>query len=624
MKTETKKTTKTPGEGTQPTTEQLRRVPLKLIDPSPFQNRKTFKTPDWAEFVGTVRTSGVIQPGVGREVNGRIELVCGERRFRASAELELPDMPLIIRPLSDQQVTEMIAIENLQRENLNELEEAQGYADWLTRLTTTAWNDTEKPQFETRKAAIEYIESRVGRKRATIYERLRLLELNADERELFTSGKINASVASLLPTIPNPKDRQAYLEELEQQLDYGNAPSVREVQEDIEDRFSKPLRASDLDLDALYEVPAGVKGEAGVYRGAEGTTVDATVARQFKLTTLVSCAACSLRTGNMLDQFPELAKRPNVCTKPGCLKLKIQLAAALKAQAAAAKGKVTLTAKEYRARKGEFLPGNKSIQAQNRWGSDLTECMGKHAPDPVLVPTSDGLVKVYPKEEAVAAMKKNGVKFSAERKEKEMSPAEREKAEQERKAAMALREQLVKTHSPRAAAYLNKLSEKAAWELVLEELVDKWGRNKGPLIGKTAREKVLAYVFNRRKPIYYNGDWDTDGCKLWQTAGVDFKAEEQKAKVAEKAKAQRLENLKGGDMMEAFADAGMSIAEGFQALTEVAKAKKLKDYSDASTEPELQALLKAFKAAHPAKVKLKVNSKGAKGAKPTKTKKGKK
>src|SRR5262245_46922752 len=115
--------------------ETVQRVALKDIHDSPFQARTVYEqSPDWPDFLASVKESGVTQPGIARKVNGHVELVAGHRRKRASLALKLPDMPLIIRELTDEQARELLAIENLQREGLNPLDEAQEYANWRDAL----------------------------------------------------------------------------------------------------------------------------------------------------------------------------------------------------------------------------------------------------------------------------------------------------------------------------------------------------------------------------------------------------------------------------------------------------------------------------------------------------------
>src|SRR5215471_16244337 len=108
--------------------ERVQRVPLNKVRPSPLQPRKEFSDEALKELSDSIREQGIVQPLIVRERNGYFELIAGERRWRASQLLNLPEIPVIVREADDRTVLELALIENLQRENLNALEEALGYA----------------------------------------------------------------------------------------------------------------------------------------------------------------------------------------------------------------------------------------------------------------------------------------------------------------------------------------------------------------------------------------------------------------------------------------------------------------------------------------------------------------
>jgi len=110
------------------TGERVLRVTLDQVVPSPLQPRKRFNDEHLNELVESIREHGVIQPLIVRPVNGKYELIAGERRWRASTLLKLSEVPVILREASDQDVLEMALIENLQREDLDPLEEAEAYS----------------------------------------------------------------------------------------------------------------------------------------------------------------------------------------------------------------------------------------------------------------------------------------------------------------------------------------------------------------------------------------------------------------------------------------------------------------------------------------------------------------
>jgi len=142
--------------------EQIHQVRLSSIVPSPLQPRKNFESEALQELVDSIRQHGIIQPLIVRRVDGRYELIAGERRWRAAQELGLGQVPVIIRTASNLEVLELSLIENLQRTDLNPIEEAQGYA----RLAE---------EFGMKQ---EEIAQKVGRSRAAVANAIRLLDLH--------------------------------------------------------------------------------------------------------------------------------------------------------------------------------------------------------------------------------------------------------------------------------------------------------------------------------------------------------------------------------------------------------------------------------------------------------------
>ncbi|MEM9283284.1 MAG: ParB/RepB/Spo0J family partition protein, partial [Verrucomicrobiota bacterium] len=162
--------------------ESVLRVSLEEVVPSPLQPRKHFRDEQLDELVDSIREHGVIQPLIVRDVDGQYELIAGERRWRASTRLELEEVPVIVRDASDRDVLEMALIENLQREDLDPLEEAEAYS----RLA----KDFGLKQDE--------IAQRVGRNRATISNSIRLLDLDKEVQSLVSQGLLSAGHAKAI------------------------------------------------------------------------------------------------------------------------------------------------------------------------------------------------------------------------------------------------------------------------------------------------------------------------------------------------------------------------------------------------------------------------------------------
>lgn len=162
--------------------EKIHQVDLHGVGPSPMQPRKEFAGEALQELANSIREHGIIQPLIVRQVNGRYELIAGERRWRAAQELGLPQVPVIIRTANDLQVLQLSLIENLQRADLNPIEEAQGYA----RLAG---------EFSLRQ---EDIAQKVGRSRAAVANALRLLDLHPQIQTWLTQNLLSVGHAKVL------------------------------------------------------------------------------------------------------------------------------------------------------------------------------------------------------------------------------------------------------------------------------------------------------------------------------------------------------------------------------------------------------------------------------------------
>jgi ParB family chromosome partitioning protein len=176
--------------------EKIQRVSLYSITPSPLQPRKDFGADALSELVESIRQHGIIQPLIVRAIDGRHELIAGERRWRAAQEAGLSEVPVIIRSASDRDVLELSLIENLQRADLNPIEEAQGYA----RLAG---------EFGMRQ---EEIAQKVGRSRAAVANAMRLLDLHEQVQTWLTQDLISVGHAKVLLALKAPEEQLAVAE----------------------------------------------------------------------------------------------------------------------------------------------------------------------------------------------------------------------------------------------------------------------------------------------------------------------------------------------------------------------------------------------------------------------------
>jgi ParB family chromosome partitioning protein len=171
---------------------RVRDVPIDQVIPSPLQPRTQFGESPLDELVESIRQHGVIQPLIVRAVNGKLELIAGERRWRASGKLGLATVPVIEREASDRDVLEMALIENLQREDLNPMEEAAGFVRLAKEFTMKQ----------------DEIATRVGKSRATVANAMRLLDLHPDIQLFVAQGRITVGHAKAILSI---KDRDSQL-----------------------------------------------------------------------------------------------------------------------------------------------------------------------------------------------------------------------------------------------------------------------------------------------------------------------------------------------------------------------------------------------------------------------------
>jgi ParB family transcriptional regulator, chromosome partitioning protein len=177
--------------------ERVEKVALSDIVPSPLQPRKAFHSEQLQELVESIREHGIIQPLIVRKVEGKCELIAGERRWRAASQLGLKEAPVIVRQASDRDVLELALIENLQREDLNPIEEAHAYR----RLAE---------EFSLRQ---EDIAQRVGKSRSVVANSVRLLDLHAQVQAYLAQGRLSVGHAKVLLALPN-QDEQLLAAEL--------------------------------------------------------------------------------------------------------------------------------------------------------------------------------------------------------------------------------------------------------------------------------------------------------------------------------------------------------------------------------------------------------------------------
>jgi ParB family chromosome partitioning protein len=168
-------------------------VPISALDPNPFQPRGTLDPARLAELAASIRESGVVQPILVRRRGERFQIIAGERRFRAAEQAGLATVPVTVRDVDDEHLLELALVENIQREELNPIEEAQAYHRLQDEFRLTQ----------------DEIARRVGRDRTTVANTLRLLRLPRELREMVAAGRLDAGHARALLALERVEDQLA-------------------------------------------------------------------------------------------------------------------------------------------------------------------------------------------------------------------------------------------------------------------------------------------------------------------------------------------------------------------------------------------------------------------------------
>jgi len=167
----------------------LRQIPIEQIRPNPFQPRKEFREEDLAQLQASIAATGLLQPITVRRADDHFELIAGERRLRAATRLGWADIPAIVKDYDDKALLTLALVENLQRADLNPIEEAEGYSRLVAEFDLT----------QQEVAAI------VGKDRSTVANSLRLLNLPAPIREMVQASRLSVGHARALLAIPSER-----------------------------------------------------------------------------------------------------------------------------------------------------------------------------------------------------------------------------------------------------------------------------------------------------------------------------------------------------------------------------------------------------------------------------------
>lgn len=208
--------------------DRLQEIPVDAIQPNPNQPRKTFDSNNLNELVASVKQTGILQPVVVRHLGDGYQIVVGERRWRAARLAGLKTIPAVIRDASDSECLELALIENLLREDLNPMEEAEAYERLLAEFR---WTQEELAQ-------------RVGKDRSSIANCLRLLRLPALIQEDLRAGRLTMGHARALLALSSPAEQLRLREQI-----LSHSWSVRTTEEGVQQsqiRRHAPRRAPEL------------------------------------------------------------------------------------------------------------------------------------------------------------------------------------------------------------------------------------------------------------------------------------------------------------------------------------------------------------------------------------------
>ncbi len=240
---------------------EQRMVPIDRVNPSPFNPRKTFDTKELDELAESIREKGLVQPIVVRPLGpggNHYEIVAGERRWRAAQRASIHLIPVIVRALTDQEALELAIIENVQRTDLNVIEEAGGYKELIDRFGYTQ----------------EELGQIIGKSRSHLANTLRLLKLPDGVQTMVRNGELSAGHARALVGREdaesvareivkkglNVRDVEALVQNKKPSTDSSNRSATPTLQKDADTRAAEREMADALGL--AIEIAPG-KGEAG-------------------------------------------------------------------------------------------------------------------------------------------------------------------------------------------------------------------------------------------------------------------------------------------------------------------------------------------------------------------------
>ncbi len=209
-------------------------VDINLVEPNREQPRKNFDEDALLELADSIKQYGLLQPILVQDRKSYYEIIAGERRWRASKMAGLKEVPVIIRNYSEQEIVEISLIENIQREDLNPIEEAQAYKRLLTEFNLKQ----------------DEVAERVSKSRTAVTNSMRLLKLCDEVQQMIIDNMLSTGHARAIISIEDPKEQYALAQKI-----FDEKMSVREVEKYIKNMSKevKPKKKKNESLTAIYE-----------------------------------------------------------------------------------------------------------------------------------------------------------------------------------------------------------------------------------------------------------------------------------------------------------------------------------------------------------------------------------
>ncbi|AWE09177.1 chromosome partitioning protein ParB [Lysinibacillus sp. 2017] len=210
--------------------DQVQQIAVAKIIANPFQPRKIFDETAIEELSASIKEHGIIQPIVVRKKDKKYEIVAGERRYRAAKQAGLTEVPVIVKDFDEQQMMEVAILENLQREDLTPIEEAEAYSNLINKLNFTQ----------------DDLAKRLGKSRPHIANLIRLLQLPEDVRELVNNGELSMGHGRALLGLKNKRRIPEVANKV--MRDHLNVRQLEKYIQDVNEEVSRETKKTKKDI----------------------------------------------------------------------------------------------------------------------------------------------------------------------------------------------------------------------------------------------------------------------------------------------------------------------------------------------------------------------------------------